>query len=208
MRLKKVKGASEKLRSSPYCLELDKLEINEKIWDNNNQVHLEIGIGKGQFLTTLAKLNPHINYLGVEMFDSVIIRAIEKAETACLNNIKFIRCDALLLNDKFDKYFSHIYLNFSDPWPKNRHEKRRLTFKTFLDLYNKILKVNSCLTFKTDNSLLFEYSVKSVNNYGCIINKFSIDLHNSIYNKDNICTEFENKFSSLGEKIKMLEIKF
>lgn len=208
MRLKKVKGASEKIKNSPICYEIDDLEKNQKLFDNNNPVHLEIGIGKGRFLHTLAMQNPHINYVGVEMFDSVIVRALEKVENHPLPNIKFIRSDASKLSDIFTNYFSHIYLNFSDPWPKNRHEKRRLTSRNFLNVYKHILITDGIITFKTDNSQLFEYSVQSMNNYGCSILKFTIDLHESSYNEDNIYTEYEEKFSNKGFNIKLIEIQF
>lgn len=206
MRLKKVKNAVERVQNSSYSVNFETLGINEKIFDNNNPIHLEIGIGKGNFIITLAKNNPDINYLGVEMFDSVIIRAIEKAEEHGLNNLKFIRLDAKLLQDKFYNYFDKLYLNFSDPWPKKRHEKRRLTSKEFLKTYETILKPLAPLAFKTDNTSLFEYSVQSMNNYGCIIDEFSIDLHNSVYNEGNVQTEYEQKFSRRGEKIKYIQI--
>lgn len=208
MRLKKVKGARDKIENSNYSVNLDNINNNESLFDNSNPIHVEIGTGKGRYIYTLAKQNPNINYVGIEMFDSVIVRAIEKVEEDNINNIKFIRCDAFLLGEKFENYFDQIYLNFSDPWPKTRHTKRRLTSPRFLNLYRKLLKKNCFLTFKTDNTKLFEYSVLTMNNFGCSINKFSIDLHNSEYNKDNIRTEYEDKFSKLGEKIKLIEISF
>ncbi len=174
MRLKKVKGAREKIENSKFSIDLNSLQLNSKLFNNDNPIHIEIGTGKGRYIHTLAKNNPNINYIGVEMFDSVIVRAIEKVEEDNIDNIKFIRCDAFLLMEKFDKYFDQIYLNFSDPWPKSRHEKRRLTSKRFLDIYKKILKDDGLLTFKTDNTQLFEYSVVSMNNYGCKIERFSI----------------------------------
>ncbi len=208
MRLKKVKGAREKIANSTFSIDIEKLTLNDQLFDNNNPVHIEIGIGKGRYIHTLAKLNPNINYIGVEMFDSVIVRAIEKLEEDEVPNLKFIRCDAFLLAEKFENYFDQVYLNFSDPWPKNRHEKRRLTSPGFLDIYKKILKQNCFLTFKTDNTSLFEYSVVSLNNYNCKIHRFSIDLHNSEYDKENIRTEYEDKFSGYGEKIKLIEVTF
>lgn len=208
MRLKRVKGARSKIENSNLCFEIDDIEENQKLFDNDNEIHIEIGIGKGRFLTELAKQNPNINYIGVEMFDSVIVRAIEKQEENPLPNVRFMRADASTLSQKFNNYFSHIYLNFSDPWPKARHEKRRLTSKNFLDVYKTIMKKGSLITFKTDNTSLFEFSVQSMNNYGCIIERFSIDLHNSIYNEDNIKTEYEDKFSSKGFAIKLIEVRF
>lgn len=208
MRLKKVKGAREKIANSKFSVNIEKLNLNDQLFDNNNPVHIEIGTGKGRYIHTLAKLNPNINYIGVEMFDSVIVRAIEKLEEDEVPNLKFIRCDAFLLAEKFENYFDQVYLNFSDPWPKTRHEKRRLTSPGFLDIYKKILKQNCFLTFKTDNTSLFEYSVVSLNNYNCKVHRFSIDLHNSEYDKENIRTEYEDKFSGYGEKIKLIEVTF
>ncbi len=208
MRLKKVKGARSMIESSEICYEIDDLHENQKLFNNSNPINLEIGIGKGQFLYELAKRNPNINYVGVEMFDSVIVRALEKVENAPLPNIKFIRADAKTLCEKFNGYFTHLYLNFSDPWPKNRHEKRRLTSHSFLSVYKKVLIRDGKITFKTDNSNLFEYSVVSLINFNMKFDKFSIDLHNSEYNDENIRTEYEEKFSKKGFTIKMLEARF
>lgn len=208
MRLKKVKGAREKIESSIYTIDIDKITMNQAMFDNDNPINLEIGIGKGRHIYTLAKQNPNINYIGVEMFDSVIVRAIEKVEADMLTNIKFIRCDAKLLQEKFNNYFSQIYLNFSDPWPKNKHAKRRLTSPSFLEVYKSILKSDGLLTFKTDNTGLYEYSLLTMNNFGCKFERLSIDLHNSCYDEDNIKTEYEDKFSKRGEKIKLIEVSF
>ncbi len=208
MRLKKVKNARDKISNSDICFEINEITDVNKLFDNDNEVHIEIGIGKGQFIYTLAKENPNINYIGVEMFDSVIVRALEKQEIFNLSNIKFIRADAKMLREKFNDYFTHIYLNFSDPWPKNRHEKRRLTSKEFLAVYKQITKRNGLLTFKTDNSDLYMYSLTSMFDFGCKICKLSDNLHNSRYAKNNIKTEYEEKFSEKGFAIKMVEVCF
>ncbi len=208
MRLKKVKGAREKIKNSQYSINIEEVVHNQRLFDNDNPVHIEVGTGKGRYIYNLAKKYPNINFIGVDMFDSVIVRAIEKIEEDHLPNIKFICCDAFVLAEKFTNSFDQIYLNFSDPWPKNKHEKRRLTSKKFLDIYKSMLKKDCFLTFKTDNTGFFEYSVVSLNNYGCNINRFSIDLHNSEYDEENIRTEYEEKFSRLGEKIKLIEVTF
>ena len=174
---------------------------------NNNPIHIEIGMGKGQFLTTLALKNPNINYIGIEKFSSVLLRASEKLELLELNNVRIINIDALNLLDVFEEdEIDRIYLNFSDPWPKNAHAKRRLTSGRFLPIYERILNSNGEIHFKTDNRILFEFSLESLNNYGLILSNISLDLHNSDY-PDNIVTEYEEKFSKFGP-IYRLEAKF
>jgi tRNA (guanine-N7-)-methyltransferase len=164
-------------------------------------------MGKGQFLTQLALQNPDINYIGIEKFSSVLLRASEKLETIELNNVKIINIDALMLNEYFDtNEVARIYLNFSDPWPKNAHAKRRLTSNRFLPLYENILDKNGEIHFKTDNRLLFEFSLESLNNYGMILSNISLDLHNSDF-PNNIMTEYEEKFSKFGP-IYRLEARF
>ncbi len=207
MRLKKVKGAEEYLINSEYVINLNNFSKNEQVFDNNNKVHIEIGTGKGKFLFEKAKQNKGINYIGVEKFASVLIRAVQKAEQEGISNLKFILCDAEELTEKFSNYFDKLYLNFSDPWPKSRHEKRRLTFKKYLDIYKSILTENHLIDLKTDNQQFFEYSVKSTNNYGIIIDEFTVDLHNSIFQKENIETEFEKRFSEMGFRINYMRFR-
>ncbi len=208
MRLKKVKGAREYLENSKYYINIETIENNIKLFDNDNEHHIEIGTGKGKFLFDKAIANPNINYIGVEKFDSVLIRAVEKLEANPLPNLKFILCDAVTLQEKFENYFDKLYLNFSDPWPKKRHAKRRLTHKNFLDVYKHILKENHIIEFKTDNINFFEFSVISTNNYGIIINEISTNLHQSIYSDKNIMTEFEKRFSEKGFNINYLQFRF
>ena len=201
MRLKNIKGASEKILLGKYFIN----NPNEykgkwhKLFNNNNPIYIEIGMGKGNFIIKNAIENPNINYIGIEMYDSVILRAVEKTNELELNNLYLIRMDARLIEDVFDKEIDLIYLNFSDPWPKERHAKRRLTSTRFLARYDNIFRGDNHIIMKTDNLDLFNYSVDSLKEYGYTINEISNDLHKE---KDNIITtEYEDKFTSKGMKI-------
>lgn len=207
MRIKKIKNAKEKIESSKYLiLNPENYKGNwNRYFNNDNKIRIEIGCGKGNFITELAKQNPNINYIGIEMFDSVLLRAIEKQEEYKLSNLVFVRINALYLNDIFDKEIDLIYLNFSDPWPKNRHHKRRLTSEKFLNVYDKIFTSNPNIIQKTDNEELFIYSIESLSNYGYKLKNITFDLHNSIYSKENIETEYEKRFVSQNKRIFKLE---
>ncbi|MDD4547713.1 MAG: tRNA (guanosine(46)-N7)-methyltransferase TrmB [Bacilli bacterium] len=208
MRLRKVKGAKEAIANSNYVIADFKKNRGqyEKIFNNNNALHLEIGTGKGKFIIENATLNPHINYIGIEKYDSVLIRAIEKLDNVILNNLRFINEDAINIAEIFDKEIDTLYLNFSDPWPKNRHEHRRLTSPEFLKRYESIFKVNKHIIMKTDNRQLFEYSLKSLTDNGYKIENLSLDLHKD-NDKLNIMTEYEEKFSKKGSTIYRVEVK-
>ncbi len=176
------------------------------VFKNNNPIHLEIGMGKGRFLTTLAKQNPNINYIGVDMYPSILLRASQKLELEELDNIKLFYYDAAKFEEVFTKEIDRIYLNFSDPWPKNAHEKRRLTSDTFLPIYKNILKDECEIHFKTDNIKLFEFSLENLANNKLILSNVSLDLHKSDI-VGNVMTEYEEKFSVHGP-IYRLEAKF
>ena len=174
-----------------------------ELFKNNNPIYIEIGMGKGNFIIKNAVNNPNINYIGIEMYDSVILRAVEKTNELELNNLYLIRMDARLIEDIFDKEVDLIYLNFSDPWPKDRHAKRRLTSPRFLEKYSNIFKSKNKIIMKTDNIDLFNYSVESLKDYGYTIDYLTKDLHKD---KDNIITtEYEDKFINKGVKINFLE---
>ena len=160
-------------------------------------------MGKGRFIMQLAAENPDINYVGIEKYSSVLIRALEKQEEVQLPNIIFIRMDAEEITDVFGKgEVDRIYLNFSDPWPKDRHAKRRLTSRQFLARYNGILKKDGTLEFKTDNRVLFDFSVEEVEPAGWKIAAITYDLHNDEkMNEGNIMTEYEERFSGMGTPI-------
>lgn len=211
MRLRYVQGAKELIHSNNDLIidDIDHTPINIKdYFSNNNEIHIEIGMGKGQFVHTLAKNNPNVNYIGIEKFDSVIVRALEKQLEDKQENLLLLRCDAMFLPKLFEQLTVHrVYLNFSDPWPKDRHAKRRLTHKNFLDIYKELLTKDGELHFKTDNIGLYEFSLESLKKYPMNITYHTYDLHKSDF-KGNIMTEFEERFSKLGNKINKLTATF
>ena len=204
MRLRNVKN-KEILGKSPYI-------VNEpfsfkgrwkEVFKNNNQIYLEIGMGKGQFLINMALNNPNINFIGIEKFDSVMVRTLEKMENYKLTNIKVIKIDAIDILEVFDNEISKIYLNFSDPWPKRRHSKKRLTSEIFLEKYNQLGDLD--IEQKTDNRKLFEYSLQSFVNNNYKILDLSLDLHND---KENIITtEYEDKITKRNQIIYYINVK-
>lgn len=211
MRLRHKPWASEFIaQQSKYAIanpEQHKGKWHE-VFGNNNPIHIEVGTGKGQFIVGMAQKNPHINYIGIELFDSVIVAALQKVVELQLPNLKLLNVNAKNLTEYFaDNEIERVYLNFSDPWPKSKHSKRRLTYKTFLALYEKILVKGGEIHFKTDNQGLFEFSLISFSEYGLQLKFLSLDLHNSDY-EGNIMTEYEEKFSSKGQRIYRVEAKY
>lgn len=207
MRLKHVKGASEEIEKCPYVVHNAKEHKGQfnKLFGNNNPIHIEIGMGKGNFIIENAKRYPDINFIGIEKYDSVIVRAVQKLEVLELPNLRLVRCDATYIEDIFDKEITTIYLNFSDPWPKARHERRRLTSSEFLKKYDNLFKDKKHIIQKTDNRNLFEFSVKSFTDYGYKIDMISLNLHEDI-EIENIETEYEQKFVSRGSLIYKIEV--
>lgn len=214
MRLRNVKGSREAIENDEYVIKNP--EDNKGRWNllfnNDNEVHIEIGMGKGQFILNQAINNSNINYIGIEKFSSVLYRALQKRDEffrekeRILNNIKFIRFDAENIKEIFEENeVKRIYLNFSDPWPKDKHEKRRLTSKEFLSRYDKILDIKGDIIFKTDNKDLFDFTVDSIEGTKWDINEITYDLHNSEYVKENIMTEYETKFVLEGKPIYRLK---
>ena len=206
MRLRNVRGAREEMLVNPYVIQEPqqyKGHVAVQIFGNNNPIFIEVGMGKGQFITSLAALHPEINYIGIEKYSSVLIRAIEKQEDLQLPNLKFLRFDAEYLPDIFAPgEIAHIYLNFSDPWPKDRHAKRRLTSEGFLNLYHTILNPDGYIQFKTDNRDLFDFSVETAENSPIWnIKELTYDLHHSEFLQGNIMTEYESKFVAEGKPI-------
>ena len=210
MRLRNVPGSRDMIAESPYTI---KNETEQKgkwheVFGNSNPIHIEIGMGKGQFLMTLAGQNPDINYVGIEKYSSVLVRALEKQQELELPNIKFIRMEAENIADVFDKdEVARIYLNFSDPWPKDRHAKRRLTSVQFLQRYEQILQPDGHLIFKTDNRDLFDFSLEQVEEApNWILLNHTFDFHHSEYVEGNIMTEYEQRFVEKGNAICRMEI--
>ncbi|NTR84776.1 tRNA (guanosine(46)-N7)-methyltransferase TrmB [Enterococcus faecium] len=211
MRVRNRPGAAEMLAAHPNFVISDptlwKGTWNE-LFGNDHPIHIEIGMGKGQFITGMAKAHPEINYIGVEMQVSVVSIALDKLIEQPLPNLKLLHVDGSALTEYFaDSEVDQIYLNFSDPWPKKRHEKRRLTYKTFLAVDEQILRPNGEIHFKTDNQGLFEYSLASFSQYGMILKQVWLDLHQSQF-EGNIMTEYEEKFSSKGQRIYRVEARF
>lgn len=208
MRLRNIKGAEEFIENSEFVIQ--KPEDYKGKWHeffgNSNPIHIEIGMGKGKFIHELASINPDINYIGIEMYSSVLYRAIEKRMEVDLPNLYFLRMDAKNLCEIFEEQeIDQIYLNFSDPWPKERHAKRRLTSPIFLSIYNIILKEDGVVCFKTDNRSLFDYSVETIDNTTpWQLRDVTYDLHNSEFSEGNVMTEYEEKFSSKGMPIHRL----
>lgn len=203
MRLRNLKDKDIVISESLY---LEKTPEKNKgkwseIFNNNNEIHLEIGMGKGDFIYEMAKTYPNINFIGIEKYTGVIARALKKYPTS-LPNLKVINIDALNLNEVFSKEISIIYLNFSDPWPKKRTAKRRLTSDVFLKIYDNIFKNTKKIIMKTDNIDLFAYSLVSLSEYGYILKDVNLDLNKS--DIPNIKTEYEKKFILQGYKINYL----
>ena len=206
MRLRNITGSKEFIAENRYVVhEPEKYKgcWNKEIFKNENPIHIEVGMGKGRFIMELASCNPDINFIGIEKYSSVLLRAIQKMEANELTNLTFIRMDAEYITDSFDKdEIERIYLNFSDPWPKDRHAKRRLMSENFLNKYTCILKYDGILEFKTDNRELFDYAVSEVPAAGWEIIRKTYDLHNDEEMvRGNIMTEYEEKFSSMGNPI-------
>ncbi|WP_068674865.1 tRNA (guanosine(46)-N7)-methyltransferase TrmB [Oceanobacillus sp. Castelsardo] len=178
------------------------------LFENNNPIHIEVGTGKGQFIVGMAKQYPDVNFIGIELAKSIVVTAAEKVLEADPTNVLLLNENASDLTEIFaEDEVSTIYLNFSDPWPKNRHEKRRLTYKAFLDQYKAILKQPGQVIFKTDNRELFEYSLVSLTDYGLRLEEVNLDLH-AIQDESNIMTEYEEKFSAKGQPIYRLKAYF
>lgn len=205
MRLKNVRGARESIEKSEYVIKTPIKDKYNELFGNNNPIRIEIGMGKGNFLIENAQKYPDINFIGIEKFDSVMVRAIEKLENLDLKNIKLIRIDALNIDELFNHEIDTLYLNFSDPWPKKRHQNRRLTSPVFLGKYDNIFKNNKNIVMKTDNRKLFEYSLMSFVQNGYKINDISLDLYNDDIS-NNIPTEYEIKFSQKGAIIYMVDV--
>ena len=209
MRLRNIKGADERILADPFSFQTDgadpadfKGKWRQEIFGNDHPIHIEIGMGKGQFITTLAKNNPEINYIGIEKYSSVLIRAIDKRDALEPTNLRFVRMDAEDIVSYFEKdEVDRIYLNFSDPWPKDRHAKRRLTSVQFLARYDQILTPDGIVQFKTDNRPLFDFSLEQFAEAGWSIDFVSFHLHENGPAPDNVMTEYEEKFYNLGNPI-------
>ena len=205
MRLRNVPGAREVMVENEYVFtEPEGMKGTwHEVFGNDNPVRIEIGMGKGRFISTLAAQNPDINYVGIEKYSSVLLRAVQKLEEEELPNVRLIRMDAEDLENVFAQgELDRIYLNFSDPWPKDRHAKRRLESRQFLARYNQILKKDGTIEFKTDNRPLFDFALEEVEAAGWTLNEKTFDLHaDARLNEGNVMTEYEERFSAQGNPI-------
>ena len=205
MRLRNITGARDVIAESEYVVQ-EPTEYKgrwKELFENKGELHIEVGMGKGKFLNEMARRNPHINYIGIEMYSSVLLRALQKMEVDPLPNLRFLCIDARILPDVFEKgEVDHIYLNFSDPWPKDRHAKRRLPSRQFLERFNQILKADGRISFKTDNRDLFDFAVEELEPAGWKAEVITYDLHaDEVLCEGNVMTEYEEKFSSKGNPI-------
>ena len=200
MRLRNVKNKKEIMENSSYLVKnpCDYKGKWKELFDNNNPIYIEIGMGKGQFIINNALKYPNINFIGIEKYDSVIAKGLQKIPDG-LNNLAMVRWDALAIEDLFDKEIDRIYLNFSDPWPKKRHHLRRLSSRVFLEKYEKIFNNGNIIEMRTDNRDLFQYSLVSFSEFGYTLENISLDLHTD--NMPEITTEYEDKFSKDGMPI-------
>ena len=209
MRLRNVKNAKEIISASDFVIQnpCDYKGKFETIFGNSQPIHIEIGMGKGKFLIEMAKKYPDINFIGIEKYKSVLVRAVQKQEEEQLPNLRFLLFDASGLQSVFNHEISCIYLNFSDPWPKNRHARRRLTSPEFLSSYEELFVSElfggeKRIIQKTDNLILFASSLKNLNNAGYTFEEVSLDLAST--ELPNVETEYEMKFKSQGVKINYL----
>ena len=205
MRLRNIAGARERIAESPYTIESPEQYKGKwkEVFGNDHPIHIEVGTGKGRFIMDMATAHPEINYVGIEKYSSVLLRAVQKQTELDLTNVRFIRMEAEIISEVFEKdEVDRIYLNFSDPWPKERHAQRRLTSSSFLHRYDQILKSDGQLEFKTDNRDLFDFAMKEFEPAGFKLLYHTYDLHSDADQmKANIMTEYEEKFSSLGHPI-------
>ena len=205
MRLRNIPGAREAIVDSKYAVKNPEQQKGHwsELFGNDHPVHIEIGMGKGRFITTMAALHPEINYIGIEKYSSVMLRALQKQEETELPNLYFIRMEAEVITEVFAPgEVSRIYLNFSDPWPKDRHAKRRLPSREFLRRYDVILRKDGRVEFKTDNQELFRFALEETEPAGWKQDAVTFDLHHdAVMNEGNVMTEYEERFSAKGNPI-------
>lgn len=213
MRLRNIPGAKDIVKNSPFVIQ-EPFHMRGRwkdLWDNGHPVHLEVGMGKGKFLMEMSLRHAENNYLGMELYDSVLLRALQRRQSMeeVMENLYFLCADARMLPEIFaEGEIEKIYLNFSDPWPKARHAKRRLTSRQFLDRYEQILSPGGTVEFKTDNLDLFGFSLQEIKEFGWTLLYHTYDLHGEKEQaRENVMTEYEEKFSARGNPICKLEAR-
>ncbi|WP_280770114.1 tRNA (guanosine(46)-N7)-methyltransferase TrmB [Salipaludibacillus daqingensis] len=208
MRLRNKPWAADLLEEHPEIVEKSPTEWRgnwKKKFANDNPIYVEVGTGKGQFVTKMAKANPDVNFIGIEKYESVLVTGVQRVMEEAPSNLRFLQEDVKNIADFFESSeVDRVFINFTDPWPKKRHAKRRLTHEYFLSMYEQILKKDGEVHFKTDNQGLFEYSIESLTHYGFQLKNISLDLHNSDMT-NNVMTEYEERFSKKGMRIFRLE---
>jgi tRNA (guanine-N7-)-methyltransferase len=210
MRYNVIKDANKIINKSPYVVS-DPVNYKNKwskLFGNNNPIHLELGMGRGNFIINMAKAHPNINYIGVELYDSQMVKAVKDLEHLKLNNLKLINMDARDLANVFGKEIDTIYLTFSEPWPKKQDEKKRFTHESYLKIYDRIFKKDKHIIMKTDNKGLFAYSLESLSEYWYTFNRVSLDLHHDEKPIENIMTDFEKVYYEENRPIYYLDASF
>ncbi len=211
MRVRRIPGAYEALLTfAPYFLDQPSQYMGKwhEVFGNQNPIHAEFGGGKGKFIIEMALKHPDINFVMVDAVNEVALKAAERLKKANLPNVKVVVFDLRFVKTVFaEGEIERIYLNFSDPWPKKRHYKRRLTYRDFLDLYRYVLKEDGWIHFKTDNRQLFQFSLNEFAYKDLVMQNISLDLHSELH-YDNVMTEYEQKFSKLGFPIFRIEVTF
>lgn len=211
MRYNVIKDANKIIQKSSYLVN-NPTEYKNKwnlLFNNNNPIHLELGMGRGEFIINMAKTYPNINFIGLELYDSQMVKAVDRLRKENLTNLKLINADAKDLANFFGKEISTIYLTFSEPWPKKQDEKKRFTHESYLRLYDKIFKKNKHIILKTDNKGLFQYSLESLSNYWYTFEIVSLDLHHDERKIPNIMTDFERNYDKTEKRpIYYLAAKF
>ncbi|NLL70091.1 MAG: tRNA (guanosine(46)-N7)-methyltransferase TrmB [Epulopiscium sp.] len=209
MRVRKIPGAIDKIQQHPQVITQP-----QKYWGcwkqhfENKPIHLEIGMGRGQFLIEMARQNPHIHYIGIEKYDSILIGALDKLEGCTIPNLSLLNVNGEHILEIFHKSeIQQIYLNFSDPWPKQRHQKRRLTHRNFLEKYAFVLEAEGNVHVKTDNEAFFLFSLEEFEHCDWTLKNINYDLHNSSFASTNVMTEYEQRFLNQGKPIYRLEAK-
>lgn len=210
MRYNVIKDADKIINKSPYLVANPTGFKNKwaSIFQNNNPIHLELGMGRGDFIINMAKTYPNINFIGLELYDSQMVKAVDRLKNMDLPNLKLINADAKEIDQFFGKEITTIYLTFSEPWPKKQDEKRRFTHEVYLRLYDKIFKKDKHIILKTDNKGLFAYSLESLSQYWYSFDRISLDLHHDERTIPNIMTDFERQYFKEGRPIYYIDAKF
>ncbi len=210
MRYNVIKNANQIVNNSSYVIKNPSNYKNKwhDVFHNNNKICLELGMGRGEFIISMAKKYSNINFIGLELYDSQMVKAVEKLKSENLPNLKLINADAKDIDKFFGKEIDTIYLTFSEPWPKKQDEKKRFTHESYLRIYDKIFKKHKHIILKTDNKILFAYSLESLSQYWYSFTRVSLDLHHDENNIPNIMTDFEKQYFKEKRPIFYLDAEF